>query len=228
MHTHVCLIHFFHAVMAPIVMEFSASPFSISITWTSSGAMVDSYEVLWDRATPDDCPDEHTGSATVSGTAPRSYDITGLFGDSAYMIRVNATNAAGSAISGSVVVFTEEHGNPLPNYVCNVCSMPFSPPPPPAPTARPASLTPSDITPNSFTIQWGRVPCLYHNGDITGYRVLVQGNGSMRSMDISGSDVLNTNITELASDTRYMVQVAGVNGQGIGVYRDLTVDTPQS
>ena len=47
-------------------------------------------------------------------------------------------------------------------------------------------------------------------------------------MDISGSDVLKTTITELASDTRYMVQVTGVNGQGIGVYRDLTVDTPQS
>ena len=103
--------------MAPIVMEFSASPFSISITWTSSGAMVDSYEVLWDRATPDDCPDEHTGSATVSGTPPSSYNITGLFGDSAYMIRVNATNAAGSALSGPLVVFTEEHGNPLPNCV---------------------------------------------------------------------------------------------------------------
>ena len=107
-------------------MEFSASPFSISVSWSISGAMVDSYEVLWDRATPDDCPDEHTGSATVSGTPPRSYNITGLFGDSAYMIRVNATNAAGSAISGPLVVFTEEHGNPLPNYVCNVCSMPFS------------------------------------------------------------------------------------------------------
>ena len=56
--------------MAPIVMEFSVSPFSISITWTSSGAVVDSYEVLWDRATPDDCPNEHTGSATISGTLP--------------------------------------------------------------------------------------------------------------------------------------------------------------
>ena len=106
--------------MAPIVMEFSASPFSISVSWTSSGAVVDSYEVLWDKATPDDCPDVHTGSATVSGTPPSSYDITGLFGDSAYIIRVNATNAAGSAISGPLVVFTEEHGNPLPNYVCNV------------------------------------------------------------------------------------------------------------
>ena len=47
-------------------------------------------------------------------------------------------------------------------------------------------------------------------------------------MDISGSDVLNTSITELASDTHYVVRVAGVNGQGVGVYRNLTVDTPQS
>ena len=50
----------------------------------------------------------------------------------------------------------------------------------------------------------------------------------MSSLDISGSDVLNTSITEVVSDTRYVVQVAGVNGQGIGVYHDLTVDTPQS
>ena len=63
-YTHVCLIHFFHAVMAPVVMEFSSSPFSISITWTSSGAVVDSYEVVWERYTLDDCPDEHTGSAS--------------------------------------------------------------------------------------------------------------------------------------------------------------------
>ena len=102
------------------MISTSVGAFSISVSWSSSGAVVDSYEVLWNRDTPDDCPDVHTGSATVSGTAPRSYDIMGLFGDSAYMIRVNATNAAGSAISGQLVVLTDTHGNPLPNYVCNV------------------------------------------------------------------------------------------------------------
>ena len=97
-----------------------------------------------------------------------------------------------------------------------------------APTAPPVTIYSSKVTPNRVTVQWGRVPCIHRNGDITGYSVLVQGNGSMRSMDISGSDVLTTTITELASNTRYVVRVAGVNGQGIGVYHDLTVDTPQS
>ena len=118
--SYTCVLYFSLSVEAPTVISTSVGAFSISVSWSSSGAMVDSYEVLWDRATPDDCPNEHTGSATVSGTAPRSYDIMGLFGDSAYIIRVNATNAAGSAISGPLVVFAEEHGNPLLNYVCNV------------------------------------------------------------------------------------------------------------
>ena len=101
--------------------------------------------------------------------------------------------------------------------------MPFSPLP--APTAPPASLSAHRVTPNSFTVQWGRVPCIHRNGDITGYSVLVRGNGSM---DVNGPDVLTTDISGLVSDTMYLVQVAGVNGQGTGVYRDLTVSTPQS
>ena len=47
-------------------------------------------------------------------------------------------------------------------------------------------------------------------------------------MDIPGPDVLNTTITELTSNTCYVVRVARVNSQGIGVYRDFKVDTPQS
>ena len=47
-------------------------------------------------------------------------------------------------------------------------------------------------------------------------------------MDVNGPDVLTTDISGLVSDTMYLVQVAGVNGQGTGVYRDLTVTTPQS
>ena len=72
------------------------------------------------------------------------------------------------------------------------------------------------------------MPCIHRNGDITGYSVLVQGNGSMRNIDIDDPDDLTTDISGLVSDTMYLVQVAGVNGQGTGVYRDLTVTTPQS
>ena len=72
------------------------------------------------------------------------------------------------------------------------------------------------------------MPCIQRNGDIIGYSVLVQGNGSMQSIDMNDPDVLTTDISGLVSDTMYLVQVAGVNGQGTGVYRDLTVTTPQS
>ena len=50
----------------------------------------------------------------------------------------------------------------------------------------------------------------------------------MRSIDVNGPDVLTTDISGLMSDTMYLVQVAGVNGQETGVYRDLNVTTPQS
>ena len=50
----------------------------------------------------------------------------------------------------------------------------------------------------------------------------------MQSVSITGSDVLTTNFSGLVSDTSYLVQVAGVNDQGIGVYLNLTVTTPQS
>ena len=73
--------------------------------------MVERYEVEWQRDTSGDCPDEHTDSATVSGGSERSYDITSLFGDSSYSIRVDAMNAAGSAISDPLVVSTTEAGN---------------------------------------------------------------------------------------------------------------------
>ena len=99
---------------------------------------------------------------------------------------------------------------------------------PPAPIAPPASLTSFKVTPKSFSIQWERVPCIHTNGEITGYSVLVQGNGGIQSVDITGSDVLTTDISGLVSDTSYLVQVAGVNDQGIGVYLNFTVTTPQS
>ena len=50
----------------------------------------------------------------------------------------------------------------------------------------------------------------------------------MLSIDIDDPDVLTTDISGLMSDTMYLVQVAGVNGEGTGVYRDLNVTTPQS
>ena len=114
------------------------------------------------------------------------------------------------------------------SLICNIYSTLVFSLTPPAPTAPPASLTSFKVTPKSFSIQWERVSCIHTNGEITGYSVLVQGNGSIQSVNITGSDVLTTDISGLVSDTSYLVQVAGVNDQGIGVYLNLTVTTPQS
>ena len=82
---------------------------TISLSWTSAGSVVDSYEVMWERGTSGECSDEDEGRATITDGST-SYTITGLEEDSRYIITVNATNDAGRAISVSVTEKTEEAG----------------------------------------------------------------------------------------------------------------------
>ena len=100
----------------------------------------------------------------------------------------------------------------------------------PAPSAPPVSVTSSNVAPNSFSIQWQTVPCVHQNGDITGYSVQygVQGKEGVENTMIAGSDNLTITLNRLEPETTYLVQVAGVNAQGVGDYRNLTVSTPQS
>ena len=78
--------------------------------------MVDSYEVMWERDTSGECPDEDEGSATITDGST-SYTITGLEEDSSYTITVTATNAAGSAVSEPVTGMTGEAGERLTDIV---------------------------------------------------------------------------------------------------------------
>ena len=92
----------------------STTATNISLSWTSAGSVVDSYEVVWERDTSGECPDEDEGSVTITGG---SYTITGLEEDSNYTITVNATNAAGSAASEPVTAMTGEAGEGLTDMV---------------------------------------------------------------------------------------------------------------
>ena len=107
-----------------------------------------------------------------------------------------------------------------------MCVFPLSP----VPSAPPGGLTAFNVAPTSFSVQWENVPCIQRNGDITGYSVRygVLGNEGMETPTMEGSDILMTNLTGLVPDTSYLVQVAGVNGQGVGVYGEITVTTTQS
>ena len=72
--------------------------------------MVDSYEVMWERDTSAECPDEDEGSATITDGST-SYTITGLEEDSNYTITVTATNAVGIAASDPVNAKTKKKGD---------------------------------------------------------------------------------------------------------------------
>ena len=90
-----------------------ASPpeaFSVALKWTSSGSVVDSYEVMWQRDTSGECPDEDEGSTTIIDGST-SYVISGLFGTSNYSVTVRATNVAGTALSNELLTITTEAGN---------------------------------------------------------------------------------------------------------------------
>ena len=92
-----------------------------------------------------------------------------------------------------------------------------------APSAAPTSVSVSDVTSSSITVQWGAVDCIHRNGDITGYSVRygVQGSAvgdrtvEMVSGDSSGVMYV---ISGLSAATVY--EVAAVNSAGNGVYSD--------
>ena len=99
---------------------------------------------------------------------------------------------------------------------------------PAAPSAPPTSVSTSDVTSSSITVQWGAVDCIHRNGDITGYSVRygVQGSGSTQTESVSGGATTEAIISGLAAGTNYDIEVAAVNSAGTGVYSDpLTVLT---
>ena len=94
----------------PSVTVGTTTATSISLSWTSAGSEVDSYEVMWQRHTSGECPDKDEDSISLTGGST-SYDIMGLEEDSSYSITVTASNAAGSsAVSNTVTAMTLEAG----------------------------------------------------------------------------------------------------------------------
>ena len=98
---------------------------------------------------------------------------------------------------------------------------------PPAPSAAPNFVTVSKVTSSSITVQWGAVPCIHRNGDITGYSVQygVVGSESTQTMFVSGA---SASITGLVESTTYTIEVAAVNDAGIGVYSEPLMISTQS
>ena len=100
------------------------------------------------------------------------------------------------------------------------------------PSAAPTDVKVSFDSSTSITVQWGSVPCIHQNGEITGYSVQYVAEGSsetgseMMSRDSSGG---TATISGLTRRTMYTVQVVAVNSAGMGVYSTpLPFETPNS
>ena len=100
------------------------------------------------------------------------------------------------------------------------------------PSAAPTDVKVSFDSSTSITVQWGSVPCIHQNGQITGYSVQYvavvssETGSEMVSGDSSGG---TTTISGLTRRTMYTVQVAAVNSAGMGVYSTpLPFETPNS
>ena len=67
----------------------------------------------------------------------------------------------------------------------------------------------------AITVQWGMVPCIDRNGEITGYSVRYSGGCSTQTMNVTERE---TTLQDLTSSTNYSIEVAAVNSAGVGVY----------
>ena len=82
-------------------------------------------------------------------------------------------------------------------------------------------MTVTGVTSSTITVQWGSVPCIHQNGDITGYSVQyeVMGSGNTQVEMVSGdSSGGMATISGLAAATMYEYQVAAMTGAGTGQY----------
>ena len=94
----------------PALVVGNTTATSISLSWSvPSGSEVDSYEVMWQRDTSGECPDEDMDSVTVSGITT-SYTITDLEENSNYSIILRAVNMVGSAHSNTTTATTLDSG----------------------------------------------------------------------------------------------------------------------
>ena len=137
----------------------------------SSGSVVTGFVVQWQRDTSVGCSDEDERIISVTGEFT-SYTIMGLEPGNRYTITVTVSNSAGTAPdSNPVTAMTPEAGEREREYLTHSSSHGLYILSSTAPTGAPDGVSEVSVTANSITVQWGEVPCIDRNGEITGYTV---------------------------------------------------------
>ena len=71
------------------------------------------------------------------------------------------------------------------------------------------------------------MPCIHRNGNITEYAIIIyhmQDNNQKYNVRSSGT-MLTFTIPDLQPSTTYVISVAAVNSEGIGIYGTITAST---
>ena len=175
--------------------------------------------VHWQRDTSVGCSNVDEGSETESSSF-NSYVITGLQPDSKYTITVTVFNTAGS-VNDQVTAMTLEASKREINLNLSLFLPPFST----APSSSPSFISSTRVNVSSITVQWEEIPCTDRNGEITNYRVhTLRGAMVERTTNVPG-DTREATFSGLSPSTWYTVQVAAVNGAGIGPFRGTSIRT---
>ena len=94
-----------------------------------------------------------------------------------------------------------------------------------APTGAPDGISEVSVTANSITVQWGEVPCIDRNGEITGYTVEVTLSGMVVATENVDGSAREGTVTGLTPATAYTVTVAAFNSVGTGPFSGITITT---
>ena len=90
----------------PNAMVISTTATGISVSWTvPGGSVVERYEVVWEKNSPEECLDEDVSSTTITDGST-STTITGLEAATSYAIIVAVNNGTGSIASDRAIVTT--------------------------------------------------------------------------------------------------------------------------
>ena len=193
---------------------------SISVDYMPVGNYT--FNVTWEKLFP--CSDIENGyvvNVTATSTEYVMQMVTGLDEGSTYNITVTVTNTAGNATSDPINATTMETGNF--HHICLHCISSvvilLS-----APSAPPEGIGVSKRMTFSITVEWQAVPCIHRNGNITGYAIIYHMRDNNQKYNMRSSGTMLT-IPDLQPSTTYVISVAAVNSEGLGVLGTITAST---
>ena len=85
-----------------------------------------------------------------------------------------------------------------------------------APTLSVNNITISSVEARSMTVSWDKVPCSGQNGPIIGYLLYYTNTAFSETVNITGGDNRQYNLTRLTPYTNYTVTVIAYNDGGAG------------